>query len=187
MYEKGYNRLFWGILITIFHINIGYISIIPDFVGYMLIYSGLNVLSTQHEIYKNGKIPSILLVLLTLKDIIYDLNSNILVNKNYTFSLIAIIISSIVIIIKLYVMYVICSGIYELSKARELDELIRRTSSGWKEYLFISAVYLVYAAFSINLPATPRTILLVTIVILQAFITISMTLVFRKCKNTLKE
>lgn len=43
MYE-GYNRIFWGIFISTFHINLGPVQIFPAFVGFLMIVSGLNLL-----------------------------------------------------------------------------------------------------------------------------------------------
>jgi len=69
MYAKGYKRLFWGILIISFNINLGFINKLPDFLGYIFIYSALGILSSQHKLYEKGKLPAIILIFLTLKDI----------------------------------------------------------------------------------------------------------------------
>lgn len=50
MYE-GYNRIFWGVFITLFNINLGPINILPNFAGYLLMVSGLNIL------YKESSLP----------------------------------------------------------------------------------------------------------------------------------
>lgn len=49
MYD-GHNRIFWGILICSFNINLGYINILPNFAGYLLIVSGLNVLYKESSL-----------------------------------------------------------------------------------------------------------------------------------------
>lgn len=41
---NGYNKMFWGVLITSFNINLGPINILPNFIGFLLIVSGLNTL-----------------------------------------------------------------------------------------------------------------------------------------------
>lgn len=48
MYD-GYNRIFWGGLITLFNINIGSINLLPNFVGYFVVANGLNVLHKESE------------------------------------------------------------------------------------------------------------------------------------------
>ncbi len=41
---KGFRRCFWGVLLLAFHINLGSIPILPDFVGYLFLISGVNCL-----------------------------------------------------------------------------------------------------------------------------------------------
>lgn len=51
MYD-GYSRIFWGIFITTFHINLGPIKILPGFVGFLIIASGLE------DLYGESKLES---------------------------------------------------------------------------------------------------------------------------------
>lgn len=186
MYWKGYNRLSWGIIITMFHINIGYITVIPGFIGYTLIYSGLNILATQHKVYAKGKIPAALLVILTLKDIWYDPNNNILNGQIYKFSLITMVFTTVVAVIRLYLIYILCNGIYELCKERGLEELMMRAKHVWKQYFFIVLAYLIYAPFSMNLLELPRIVILIILGIIQMVISIFLVLMFRKCRGQLE-
>ena len=39
---RGYRRIFWGILLLLFHINIGPVQVLPNFAGYMLMLSGIS-------------------------------------------------------------------------------------------------------------------------------------------------
>ena len=39
--ERGYEKIFWGILISLFDINLGPVNILPDFIGYFIIGSGI--------------------------------------------------------------------------------------------------------------------------------------------------
>lgn len=45
--EQGYKKIFWGFLITIFNINLGPINILPNFLGYLIIGSGLNLIQNE--------------------------------------------------------------------------------------------------------------------------------------------
>ena len=71
MYQ-GYNRVFWGILFITFHINLGPIRILPAFVGYLFISSGINILYENTKIaqFKNSQI---LAVVLAIKSIIFGI------------------------------------------------------------------------------------------------------------------
>ena len=48
MYE-GLNKVFWGIFIATFNLNLGPIKILPAFVGFMVISSGINTIYIEHH------------------------------------------------------------------------------------------------------------------------------------------
>jgi hypothetical protein len=45
----GYKRIFWGIFFTTFHITVGSLQILPSFIGYLIIYSGIKQLREEFE------------------------------------------------------------------------------------------------------------------------------------------
>ena len=49
MYE-GLSKILWGIFIATFNINLGPIKILPAFVGFMVIASGINTIYNEHHI-----------------------------------------------------------------------------------------------------------------------------------------
>lgn len=185
MYAKGYKQLFWAMVFISFNINIGFINILPDFIGYIYIYSSLCILSSQHKLYEKGKIPAVILILLTLKDIWNDPNSNILTGEVYNVGLFTLIIGSVVLIIKIYLIYILCMGIYRLCKDRGLNELMENVMFSMKFYLIISLIYLAFLPFSINLYSEVRIAFIVIVGIIQIFAGISVALVFKKCKGAL--
>lgn len=185
MYESGYDRIFWGMIFIIFDINLGYINILPNFIGYGLIYSGLSILLSQHEIFEKGKMPAVILILLTLKDMFHNPSNTSLVagiNLSYFSSL----IGSLVNIINLYLIYIISRGIYELCENRGLKELRERIRDCWKFYFVISVIALFYMPFSINLPRDFNAIKFI-IGIINLIAVISIVLVFKKCRVDLKQ
>ena len=34
---KGYKKIFWGMFLSIFHVNLGYIRILPQFIAYLVV------------------------------------------------------------------------------------------------------------------------------------------------------
>lgn len=46
---EGLNKVFWGIFIATFNINLGPIKILPAFVGFMIISSGINTIYIEHH------------------------------------------------------------------------------------------------------------------------------------------
>lgn len=47
--RKAYSQIFWGSIISVFNIYIGYINLLPNIIGYLLIISGVN------NLIKNSK------------------------------------------------------------------------------------------------------------------------------------
>jgi len=47
--DKGYHKIFWGLIILSFHINLGPVKILPAFVGWLMILGGINILLQEHS------------------------------------------------------------------------------------------------------------------------------------------
>lgn len=54
MYE-GYNKIFWGIFIATFNIRLGWIKILPAFVGLLVICRGLGILYEETKLESFNK------------------------------------------------------------------------------------------------------------------------------------
>ena len=46
----GYNKIFWGFIFLIFHINLGSIKLLPDFISYIIIYFGIKELLEEYKL-----------------------------------------------------------------------------------------------------------------------------------------
>lgn len=66
--QDGYRKIFWGVFIATFSINLGVVNILPAFVGWMVVASGVRVLVDKGESadYGTAKTISYILVGLTL-------------------------------------------------------------------------------------------------------------------------
>lgn len=185
MYTSSYNKLFWAMLFITFDINLGSINILPNFIGYMLIYSALNQLQLQNKIYEKGKTFSIILTILTIKDVIYVNNDNLLSGQfiPVNFSLMAL--TSAVFIMNTYLIYIICKGIYLLCLERGLQELQDSAKNRWKLFLAISIVFIFYIPFSLNMNMQFKSIS-IFIVIINVIAELSIALLFRRTKVQLE-
>lgn len=63
---NGYNKMFWGVLITSFNINLGPINILPNFIGFLLIVSGLNTLYQESSFAGFNNISSMSMIVALL-------------------------------------------------------------------------------------------------------------------------
>lgn len=187
MYAKGYSRLLLGMVFLTLDINIAYINILPDFIGYIFIYSGLDILTSQQKLFERGKIPAAILIILTLKDIWHDPNNNILTGQLANFGLLSMLLSTAVIIIRIYLFYVICDAIYKLCEERGLDDLMNKTITPWKFYFGISVIYLFFLPCSLNLNIEIKIAAFLFIGFVQICISISIAQLFAKCKAELQK
>ena len=182
MYATGYKRLFWGMVFIIFDIYLGYINILPDFIGYIFIYSALNILEIQQSMYKKAKIATILLIILTIKNLWQDPGNNIFSGGFYNLGTGTLLLGTVVTILKLYIFYILCLGIYELSKGRELDSLKESTEGCWKFYFWVSLASLSCTPFFLNLNIDLKLGIIIIVGIFQVIAGIRLALLFRKCK-----
>lgn len=124
--ERGYEKIFWGLLISIFDINLGPINILPDFIGYFILGSGIYKLYEEF-VCKEFKIANSLANFLMVYSLFmsvlnYGFSSNLIgtdLNSNPIKQIIdmglAIFVSSIILIMA----FNIISGTISLYKERE--------------------------------------------------------------------
>ncbi len=72
---EGYRRIFWGILVATFNISVGPLRILPAFVGWLMVMSGLSRFeeSLEEQEYAVIRKKSLVLVLLSLGGAILSL------------------------------------------------------------------------------------------------------------------
>lgn len=67
----GFNRIFWGLLFVVLDIRISSVDLVlPDFVGYILIASGLSRLAPHHQWFRTARILAIVLVFVSLTTLV---------------------------------------------------------------------------------------------------------------------
>ena len=116
MIRNGFMKIFWGLLFILLDIRIGGIDfILPDFVGYILIASGLGILSPIHPRFAKARTFALIMIFLSLADIV-ELKQVISQHGNVTFWVNALFpITTIGAILDLIMVWNICGGIIELS------------------------------------------------------------------------
>lgn len=64
---NAYKKVFWGIFIATFNINLGIIPIFPAFVGFMVVSSGISSLydKTNIKAFGRAKVFANILIILT--------------------------------------------------------------------------------------------------------------------------
>lgn len=47
--RKGYETIFWGLFFATFHINLGWLQVLPPFIGWLIVCHGVNCIYKEHS------------------------------------------------------------------------------------------------------------------------------------------
>ncbi len=150
MYSTYYSNLFWGFMLVLINIRIGGVSILPDFVGFILIYYALNKLALQHHSYGKAKPFAFMLIFLALPNIYEGPTQNLLYNPLTSQSLLLLLLGQIYVVMQIVMIYYICRAITGLAEERDLTELLQYNRSVWRFYLVVSGVSLFVTPFMLS-------------------------------------
>jgi len=136
-----------------FDFRINGFDILPDFIGYLLIFLGLSALVNLNEKFNKAKTLALPLIIISVLDIYQSpvpLNIGLMEPKTMIISLIGIIS----IILNILMIYNICIGIEE--KAKESGNFVLGTlaRSRWNLYLIFQIIFLVIFVFNSILKLT---------------------------------
>ncbi|MDP5275580.1 hypothetical protein [Chengkuizengella axinellae] len=124
----AFNRIFWGILFW-FDFRINDFDILPDIVGYILIFSGLSLLLQQNSHFISAQKLSIPLIVLSIFDVI-TLNIGFLgyfIFVGFT-------------ILNLLLVFHLCKGIEVWARFNAQYQLADLAMNRWKIYFIVSVV-----------------------------------------------
>ncbi|HEX6098869.1 MAG TPA: hypothetical protein VF432_21315 [Thermoanaerobaculia bacterium] len=67
MRRTAFSNIFWGLLFVVLDIRLGAIDLIlPDFVGYILIFQGLTLLAPEHHAFRKARVLAAVMVFVSL-------------------------------------------------------------------------------------------------------------------------
>lgn len=67
----GFNRIFWGLLFVVLDVRIYSIDLfLPDFVGYILIASGLGLLASHNKWFRRARVIAIIMIFFSLTNLV---------------------------------------------------------------------------------------------------------------------
>lgn len=135
----AYNYLFWGFVLLMFDINVNGFDIIPDILGFILLYKGLSILEYKNINFEKAKRITIVMIILSIIDYILVYINPISIGLLLLFTYI---------ILELIIVYRICMGIAE--EAFKVDDY-ELEDKAIKRFKIFIGVYLL-ALLSITLP-----------------------------------
>jgi len=176
MLEQGYNKIFWGFLLTIFNINVGLLRIFPDFIGYFVICLGLLKIQKEYQ-NNNFKIAIIFTNILLFYSIIVFIMEfigfgnlvGINIEKYHYKSIIetgfALLQSS----INLLVIFYIFSGTIDMFLELKLDNQASNMENYQKKYAILYIIGLILLSISINITNEKYYIVVVIYILIVEF------------------
>ena len=158
MMEKGYKKVFWGFLITIFDINIGSINILPDFIGYFIMGSGIYTLYSEFK-NDNFKIANTLANFLMGYSLIMGIVDYAILTNNIgsglyehpVYIIIGFILSIVISSVILIMAFKIISGFVDLYLHREMEDEVNILINKQKNYTVLTITGLLLISVSLNI------------------------------------
>jgi len=138
--------MFWGFLFF-FDFRIQGFDILPDAIGYWLIYTGARGLISQSNHFYFVRKYSLPLIIVSLFDI-YQVQTPI---EQFTINpqvFLFILVGFLITILDLKLIYNLCFGIVEMALANEDFQLSSTAEGRWEYYLYVKIVMLIFTSIS---------------------------------------
>lgn len=148
MYE-GFRKIFWGFILIFIEIHIMVIDILPDPIGYYLIFSGINLVNNHSGFKNKGKNIALALVFFSIPTLIIQNQGVVQMSASAMYL-------SLMGILNLILAFYIFQLMVSISNKREDDSLSKRTTTTFKIYMALMFLLTFLEAFSINITESMR-------------------------------
>lgn len=138
--NNGYKKIFWGFVFATFHINLGAIQIVPTFIGYIILYLGIEKIAKDYNLNSLDKSSKYCSILALMSFIAVAIPFAGLEFKSSIFNIIWITIFN---TIELFMVYKLLEGSVEI--------LEKSNNPLWSEYNKKVAVYIILSTVFIAL------------------------------------
>jgi hypothetical protein len=135
---NAYRYFFWGFLF-IFDFRFNGLDILPDFVGYWLFLAGLKQVAEQSSHFLQAKTYVWPLLFISILDL-YQIQGNAGFEP---VSVLSMLIGLVLLVLDLLVVYHMCQGIIERSKAFGDQGLEYTAEKRWKYYLVLKGAFFI--------------------------------------------
>lgn len=178
---SGFAKVFWGLLLVFLDFRINGFDIIPDLIGFILVYTGLAGLAEVQPRFGQAKKVAVPLLVLSVAELIPgQLQFTLSGPSGWLGFLIAIVVTA----LNLLLIFNICRGIGELASQEGNDNLTHKSNSRWQYYLWISVAVLVLFPFSMVAPDVAA-IFAIPVIVLGLISYLLILLLIREADRTL--
>lgn len=123
-----YKKIFWGLIIATFHLNISRLSILPAFVGWIIVFGGIKIIEKDLDgsLVKKVKIASLILIILTLILEIVNISGCTVLDYYYVFVFMPVIISFIELLVMHTVLELTINCFVKLNQIHMVDKYTKK-------------------------------------------------------------
>ena len=176
----GFNRIFWGMLFM-FDFRIGGFDILPDIIGYILFFLGLNILENKDSYFKTAKKFTYPLLIISLIDIYQSPREFYGITSYEIMIFIVSIISTISFIL---LIYNVCKGIGHMARIKEKHDLDDISTKRWQYFLMVHVFSIISIIVGLVFPALLLIIVIPLFVAMLIVLILIMTL-FKRAEREL--
>jgi len=147
--ERGFRRIFWGLVFVVLDFRIDDFDLLPDFIGFAIIASGLGLLVPLSLRFHTARIMAMFLVVFSLATLIRftgGTGSGTPFGGWFYFQLI-------VDVIDITMIWQLCSGIIDLARERDLEDLALRANT--RRALYVGLQLMSYALILVAMDSPP--------------------------------
>lgn len=147
---SGFGSIFWGFLFM-FDFRIQGVDILPNFIGYLFMYSGLGNLSSYSSEFGNAKKYSIPLAVLSVFSL-YQVQNPVEQVTIDPLSIGLFAVGIITTVLDLLLVNHLCLGIIDLAKDQSNDALQELAHHRWKYYLYYKVIFIIWIPLGVVAP-----------------------------------
>ena len=127
-------KIFIGYLLVFFHIRLNGFDILPDFIGYLLIYLGATTLYFKSDSLAKSRPISIIMTVFSFLTVVGSI-----IGINYN-SAVFVALNFVSVILVLYLTYLVVKGIQEIEKYDNIYLLGDKTEKVFKVQVFVNII-----------------------------------------------
>ncbi|WP_156290377.1 hypothetical protein [Oceanobacillus salinisoli] len=149
MIREAFGKIFWGFLLVLVEIHFLFIDILPDPVGYYLIYSGISMLMKDYPVGKKASNWAITLCFLSIPSMFISQNE---INRMIEVLSLAQFYTTIMAVLKIIVVFYVFQILLEIATKQGVDDLQDWTAKFLKIYMITMIAVQILGPFSMNVP-----------------------------------
>lgn len=176
--HDGYRRIFWGIFFLTFHINLGQLQILPTFVGFLIIRSGINMLYSSYssDLFNKASKITIIAAITSLIGAVIELGYMSLELPSFFSTL----WMGLILLIEIIYIFYLLEGSTDLLKYYQYNEMA-------ESYILKNRVYLIIFSLTTIAIIISFTFSIDTIMLLASIVMIIMRIWLMVMVSTLKK